>query len=153
MKLSSILPFLLLLLTGCSLTNCSSSFGDRNVNDFTEKKVNKSNVDTGEEIAYANKDTYSDFQKFIKEANTKITRNEINISEIKLNNVESKDDLNIVNAEMIDELKTSNQTFKITLDNYVQSGTGNWKTFKSELFVGLDELSASIKNVEYKNIL
>ena len=71
---------MIIVSTGLAITNCKSNSNNVNEEYYTAQDAKKKMVNSEKEIASAQKDIYSDFQKFIKEANSKISCIEKNIS-------------------------------------------------------------------------
>ena len=141
-----------MVITGLAITNCKSNSSNVNEEYYTAQDAKKKMANSEKEIASAQKDIYSDFQKFIKEANTKISRIEKNISELKLKSIEDKKKANEGYFIKIKDLEKSNDVLKMELENYVHEGNGNWQTFKTDFYHNLDELEIAFNDATVKEI-
>ena len=83
MKNSLIVPTVTILIIGFTLYNCNSVSRNIIAEDISNNQYINNNVVSDNEIATAQKEIYSDFQKFITEANNKILQNVKNISSLK----------------------------------------------------------------------
>ena len=143
---------MIIVITGLAITSCKSNSNNVNEEYYTAQDAKKKIVNSEKEIASAQKDIYSDFQKFIKEANTKIGCIEKNISELKLKSIEEKKETNEGYLIKIEDLKKSNDVLKTELDNYVHEGNGNWQIFKADFYQNLDELEIAFNDATVKDI-
>ncbi len=88
----------------------------------------------------------SDFQKFVKEADSKISSNEKKIAKLKSqlqqSNIEGK---NITTA--LSQLELKNSMLKSNLEIYVQNGTGNWKEFRDGFYKNLSKFDLAYNQV------
>ncbi len=147
MKNSLIVPTVTILIIGFTLYNCNSVSRNIIAEDISNNQYINNNVVSDNEIATAQKEIYSDFQKFITEANNKILQNVKNISSLK--HISSENNI-IINEELykkVEIMEKSNNDFKTVLDNYVTNGSGNWKIFKNEFDNNLVELDLALNEV------
>jgi TolA-binding protein len=152
MNKSEIIRLIIIFVTGVSLTGCNSNAKNVDAGYFNSQDTKNKTENPSQEIAPAQKDTNSDFQKFIKEANTKISSNEKNISELKLKSKEDKKEAKEEYFKTIEDLEKRNDVMKMKLYNYVHKGNGNWQTFKAEFYGDLDALETAINNAAIKDI-
>ena len=148
MKKSSISILIAICFVGFTLINCNSSTKNVIKEDISDAYINKEIINSANEIAFAQKDIYSDFQKFIKDANLKINKNLKNISDLKQ---VSLADGNITNETFylkVEELEKNYKEIKTELDNYVAYGSGNWKEFKSDFDTSLNEFDIAFSQVK-----
>lgn len=140
MKKSSLFRLSILFIAGFTLTNCNS---DSNNKYKIYSAINESNneyINLAFEIATARKDVNSDFEKFILQTEAKIIRNELNISKLKFQLIENKFITNEKYIVTIDSIGKTNKIIKVKLENFVATGSGNWKIFETELNHDLNEL-------------
>ena len=141
MKFKTSLLIVTALIGGPSFTNCISSPKDMDSQEF------KSIISVpDQETAFAKERTYSDFQKFIKEAYLKIGQNEANILQMKNKISAVKNESCKIELEMLDSIERSNATFKLELDDYVQKGSGDWQLFKTDFCTGLNNLDTAFNS-------
>ncbi len=149
MKIITTLHPIALVFIGLFFTHCDSPAELIVAENFPKREV-KELVVHQSEIATAQKDTYSDYQKFLKDAYSKLDKNETAI--VKINH-----DSNLVlenslrtNVSEIEDLKISHNTLKCELDDYVKNGTGNWQTYKTEFYCEFDQLEIACNTTSNK---
>jgi hypothetical protein len=130
MKNISIFPIITLAFAGLFLTNCNQQSKNLVAESYSDSNAKKSIV-AENEIATAQKDTYSDYQKFIKDAYSQLGQNEISILKLESETNDIDENSTGIFRSGIEDLKTSNNTLKRQLDEYVENGSGNWQTFES----------------------
>ena len=149
MKIISI-PILTIFVTGFIITNCQSiSKNNLNTQIPSDKTVLKLPVN---ETASVQKYTNSDFEKFIREANNKISQNAIIFSALKEtlnNNIE----MPLNDFEILNGIEKKNYFLKTKLDYYVEEGIGNWQTFKAAFDQDLNDLDLSYSEMTIKDNL
>ncbi len=136
MKKSTMIP-LILVITGNLFSSCNSDFVDVKPEIYAMKIETMELNNSNEAIATAQKSVNSDFEKFVVKTKAIISRNELNIKMLKSqldNNVEINNEILLI----VDGICKRNDALKIKLDNYVSTGTGNWKIFESEIQYELD---------------
>lgn len=148
MRKSSIINLATICIVGFSLFICNSSTKKVIKEDYSDFFIKKVIVNTDKVVASAQKDVYSDFQKFIKVANFKIIKNCEKISDLKQYSLADGNMTNKTFIEKVRELEKDNNEFKAELDNYVTNGSGNWKEFKNEFDANLNELEMAFSQVK-----
>ncbi len=148
MKNSTIRSLVAICFLGSTLINCNSSTKTVIKEDAKDIYINKDVVTSENDIAKAQKDIYSDFQKFIKDANLKLIKNSENISDLKQISLTEGNITNSTFNSKVDELEKSNNEFKSELDNYVANGSGNWKEFQNDFDTNLNELEIAFNQVK-----
>jgi len=148
MKPALILSIIGIAITGLLLVNCNPASKNLMVVNYSTITPPVSPV-VKSETATAHKEIYSDFQKFIAGAHVQLDRNQTSF--IKLQNKTGQLAEN-GNDKQIACLITENNNLRIKLDNYVQSGTGNWKTFESEFSNTLNDLETASTNSQFISI-
>ncbi|MBL0103676.1 MAG: hypothetical protein IPP51_07935 [Bacteroidetes bacterium] len=103
-------------------------------------------VSSENDIAFAQKETYSDYEKFIKEAKLKISRNEASIVRMNARIPRMKKASQEAFKRSIDLIASKNVVLKAKLELYIEDGVGNWQTFRKELFAELNALDLEINN-------
>jgi hypothetical protein len=106
---------------------------------FTSRTVNAPYVET----ATARKETYSDFQKFLRVAKGELTENELLINEFLDCSTQVQEGGQNVNVMKANHLKEKNSQLGKKLDEYVKNGTGNWRVFESDFKFALNQLQPS----------
>ena len=148
MRKSSIIILTTIFFVGFALFNCNSSIKKVIKEDDSYFSIKKEINNSDKIIASAQKDTYSDFQKFIKDANFKIIKNVENISDMKQLLLADGNITNKTFIKEVEELEKDNNEFKTELDNYVANGSGNWKDFKNEFDTNLNEFEIAFSQVK-----
>ncbi len=141
---------IIVIIIGISVTNFN--FSNSKVNPELRSLQNlKFRTDViAKTIIPAAKTFKSDFQKFIIEANTKISCNEQNIANL-VTQINKNKKTKKVSLDKIIELEKININLKIKLDNYIADGNGNWKSFQSELNKNLAKLEIAYNDTKIKN--
>jgi hypothetical protein len=141
----SILQIVTIALIGLNLSNCNSQSHCTILESYSDNYTKKSII-TENEIATAQKDIYSDYQKFVRESYAQLMQNKLSILKL-------KDDLNGngfnhsgFSKSEIEDLNMNNNTLKKQLDEYVENGSGNWQTFESKFCSGLTALAEASSN-------
>jgi hypothetical protein len=106
---------------------------------FASRTVNAPYVET----ATARKETYSDFQKFLRVAKGELTENELLINEFLDCSTQVQEGGQNVNVMKANHLKEKNSQLGKKLDEYVKNGTGNWRVFESDFKFALNQLQPS----------
>jgi len=100
-----------------------------------------------QEVNSGPKTYVSNFQKFVKEADSKIDTNKKKFAELKVrfNEIcpEKKECTNI-----LAELELDNSNLKSELDTYVLEGNGNWEEFRAELYQDLYKLDLAYNDAK-----
>ena len=148
MKPVIILSIVGITITGLLLVNCNPASKNLMVVNYSSITPQISPV-VKSETATAHKEIYSDFQKFIAVAHLQLDRNQTSFS--KLQNMPGQIAEN-GNDKQIACLITENNNLRIKLDNYVESGTGNWKTFESEFSNTINDLEIASTNSQFNSI-
>lgn len=148
MKKSSIIILVTICFVGFVLINCNSSTKNVIKEDVTDTYIKKEVINSDKEIAFAQKEIYSDFQKFIKEANLKINKNLRTIIDLKVASVAEGKITNETFYSKVEELEKNNNEIKAELDNYIANGSGNWKEFKGDFDTNLHEFDIAINQVK-----
>jgi len=152
MKNISKLQIVILAFAGLVLTNChpkSKNLISESYSGPISEKLNVQKSDT----ATAQKDTYSDYQKFIKDAYSQLDQNEITILKLQRESDGVGEELIVNDHTEIEGLKNSNKSLKMQLDEYVLNGSGNWQSFETEFCNGLWELEIACNNSMIKTKL
>lgn len=148
MRKSSITSLITICFIGFTLFNCNSSTKNVIKEDISDTYIKRDIIDSDKEIASAQKDIYSDFQKFIKDANIKLSKNLENISDLKQFSTAEGNISNQTFYTKVEELEKNNIEFKAELDNYVANGSGNWKEFKNDFDTSLNEFDIAFNQVK-----
>jgi hypothetical protein len=112
---------------------------------------NKKAKEARKDLAEAKVDSAADFQKFKKEAKTKITENEKEIVGLKAkwlsdnNYAKEKHDLKV------DALQQKNDNLKKRIEESDGTKTTKWSSFKHEFNHDMDELGRAIKDFTVEN--
>ncbi len=108
----------------------------------------KKKFNTSIQVDSTPKTYVSNFQKFVKEADSKIDTNKKKFSELKaILNKRYPENKNCSNK--ITELEFNNSKLEIELDNYVLQGNGNWELFSKSLLQDLTKLDLEYKNARF----
>ena len=141
--LRTIVPaiFITLLTSGSSSTDRSLTVEYKTLQNAKINRDTKRNETTSFSQYYL-----SDFQKFVKEADSKISSNEKKIAKLKSqlqqSNIEGK---NITTT--LSQLELKNSMLKSNLEIYVQNGTGNWKVFRDRFYKNLSKFDLAYNQV------
>ncbi len=152
MKLNSIPLILIALATIPFLTNNINSTKNINIKDYSNPEIKSFDSNLIIKAAMVQNVTYSDFQKFIVEANLRINQNEINILKMKNKFTSDECESTKINLNMFDTMSKSNEAFKLKLDDYTKNGSGNWKIFKTDLYTELNAFDEFYNQTTDKHI-
>lgn len=147
MKKTLIIPLLTVILTGNLLSSCDSDYVDVKPEIYSMNIEKKEIIDSKGEVATAQKSLNSDFEKFIQKANAIIDRNRLNISELNAQVEDKRFETKNKTLSIVCGMYNKNEALKERLNNYVATGSGNWKIFESELKGELHELSKTYNDV------
>ena len=148
MKLSLTLR-IFLLTASASLISSNLHFEEKLKSAKSKSLQNAKNnfLLSKQEVTSDPKTYVSNFQKFVKEADSKIDTNKKKIAELKVlfNETcpEKKECKNILS-----ELEHDNSKLKSELDTYVLEGDGNWEIFREELYQDLYKLDLAYNNAK-----
>ena len=140
MKLS-ITNRILLLVIPITLVSSDLYFGEKTKTAESKTLQNaKKTFDISKQEVTSGPKTYvSNFQKFVKEADTKIDTNKKKFAELKVlfeERCPEKKDC----PSILADLEQHNTKLKAELDTYVLEGNGNWEVFRKSLLQDLKRL-------------
>jgi len=148
MKLSFTIRILLLMIP-TTLISSGLYFGEKpkSQESKTLQNAKKTFLISKQEVNSDPKTYISNFQKFVKEADSKIDTNKKKFAELKVrfNEIcpEKKECTNI-----LAELELDNSNLKSELDTYVLEGNGNWEEFRAELYQDLYKLDLAYNDAK-----
>ena len=147
MKKNSILYTFILGSMLVGLTNCNKKTTIRETDNKAGVSTGLKAGTAGGEIAFAQKEVNSDFEKFVREAEEKIQISGQNILQLKLRPLENKTTSRNEYLVRIGDLEKRNNVLKGELDSYILKGNGNWHSFRQELYKGLNKLNIECDEV------
>lgn len=112
------------------------------------QNAKKTSLNSKQEVNSDPKTYISSFQKFVKEADSKIDTNKKKFSELKAL-LQERCQGNSECLNKIVELENNNSKLKAELDNYVLQGGGNWELFRKSLFQDLNKLDLAYNNAKF----
>jgi hypothetical protein len=143
MKYPVLLSISTIVFAGLVLADCTADSNDIHAKKYSGITSNyKANGET--ETATAQKETNSDFQKFIRKAYRELDQNETAILKLQIKSG------NII-IDSISRLSIANDNLRQKLNDYVEFGNGNWKLFQIEFCTSLDDLNIT-KNASFVSI-
>ncbi len=120
-----------------------SAFGQQNTKVAEERKdVSEAKADLRE----AKADSIADFQKFKKDAETKIQENQKKIGELKAKKSEESKEVKEKYDKKILTLEQKNNELRKRMENCNRNDKSAWESFKNKFTHEMDELTASIKD-------
>ncbi len=123
-----------------SLINCKSKI-EQQPYAMSSASVEIENPEIAiKEVVSGQQEVNSDFQKFVREAEEKIRISEQEIKNLKTHFVQTNDNSKSANLLKVFELEKGNKVLKLKLDDYIQNGSGNWHTFRTEFYSELKKL-------------
>jgi hypothetical protein len=151
MKNISKLKITILSLCGLFLTNCNPQVKKLVTENYLAIRTETIGINKNE-TATAQKDTYSNYQKFIKTAYSHLELNKSTLLKLQIEFNNRKEKSIIIDRLEIENLKSNHNLLKRQLDEYVQNGVGNWQTFEMEFCKELNELEIGSNNSTIKFI-
>ncbi len=140
------------IVAGTMITGCQSTTEKtENSNNQMQKSMND---DDGSQMESSTmtKDSITDYQKFKKESEEKISALEKSIAEFKVKISTAKKDTKAEYEKKLASLEQKNNELKKKLEDYKDDGQDNWSKFKSEFNHDMDELGKAFKDLTVNNV-
>lgn len=132
-----------IILTGCKSPSQKAEDAKENVQDEREDLTEAKQEANTAVVKAANEEQWKIFKI---DAEAKIKKNELRISELKTKLKKPGKELEEADKQRIDALETRNSQFKNRLNDYEKNQT-DWATFTRDFNQAMNELENELKNV------